>query len=152
MKRYAITTCALALLGCAGTTRVSESPKQESDTLPAWKRSCEEYAQAPVTIEYQDASGGGAVLYRTEGNAQGLRERAEEIARFHNNATAKLGELHDLYSIPHRASVEPIEGGAKLVLVPKHMQRRDLEELRRHVQQDVFIMQRHGCESGQEAL
>jgi hypothetical protein len=31
---------------------------------PAWKRSCTEYARAPVSIDYEDASGGAAVVYR----------------------------------------------------------------------------------------
>jgi hypothetical protein len=83
---------------------------------------------------------------------QALRVRTAEVARFHNGGAAKVPALHELYHLPHRASVVPLEDGAQLVLVPKRAHPQDLDELRRNVQQEVFNMQRNGCGSGQEAL
>lgn len=134
----------------AGTQPLDRAAQDASK--PAWKRSCREYAGAPVEITYQDASGGAAVLYRTKGNVERLRERTQEVARFHNSAGPKAPDLHDLYRIPHNAYVENFSGGAKLVLVPKSVSRSRLEDLRRNVQQEVSIMQKRGCGRGQEAL
>lgn len=152
MRPTPVLACAL-LLACAGAPscagRGSAAPRS---TTPAWKRSCEAYATGPVTFTYQDAPGGAAVLYRAPGSERGLRERAREIARFHNGSAAKNGALHDLSSIPHRASVEDIDGGAKLVLRVKTPRTDDLDRLRWNVQQDVALKQRGGCQSGMEAL
>ena len=157
MRRSRGLLCALALVGCASqggprppVQRTSRAEHEEPK--PAWRRTCTEYARAPVAISYQDAPGGAAVLYRTPGDAQALRTRTEEVAQFHNGGAAKIPALHDLYHVPHRASVEPLDDGAMLVLVPKHPDVRDLDTLRRNVQQEVFNMQRKGCGRGQEAL
>lgn len=144
--------CALMLLGCASVPPGHERNASQQAQRPAWKRSCEEYAQGPVAIDYQDAPGGAAVLYRAQGGERGLRERAEQIARFHNSSAGKVGALRDLSSVPHRAHVEEVDGGVKLVLTVKTLLRTDLERMRWSVQQDVFTMQKKGCQSGHEAL
>ncbi len=157
MRSSRVLLCALALLGCGSQASKraalqGASRAEHDERKPAWRRTCTEYARAPVAIIYQDAPGGAAVLYRTQGDAQALRVRTEQVARFHNGGAAKIPALHELYHLPHRASVEALDDGAKLVLVPKHPEARDLDELRRNVQQEVFNMQRKGCGRGQEAL
>jgi hypothetical protein len=154
-----VSTLLLVLPGCAAASRTPPraatqpfDPATQGVPKPAWKRSCREYAGAPVDITYQDASGGAAVVYRTKGNVERLRERTEEVARFHNSAAGKAPDLHDLYRIPHNARVENLSGGAKLVLVPKSLDPSLLEDLRRNVQQEVSNMRRKGCGRGQEAL
>ncbi len=144
------------LLGCASCRAYGANsasvPGERRQHLPAWRRGCREYAKAPVSISYQDAPGGAAVFYRTAGDAAALRARTEEVARFHNGGKAKIPALHELYHLPHRAFVEPLKDGAKLLLVPKRPDPSDLEVLRRNVQQEVFNMQRSDCGHGQEAL
>jgi len=164
MRRLAARVSIFLLSGCLAApgapapaqpapAQVGAPPPAGADAQkPAWQRSCEEYAGAPVALEYQDGSGGAAVLYRTRGSVQGLRQRIAQVAAFHNGAGHKAPDMHDLYHIPHRAYVEDIEGGAKLVLVPKSMAPRLLDELRRNVQQEVTRMQKHGCQHSQEAL
>jgi hypothetical protein len=140
----------LAVAGCS-TTSLTAGVRPAARP-PAWKRSCEEYARAPVEVSYEDGSGGAAVTYRTRGDAPALRARTEEIARFHNSARARPPALHDLYALPHYAYVEPLRDGAKIVLVPKSADPQQLEKLRRNVQQEVTTMRKHGCGTGQEAL
>ena len=135
----------LSLLACA----VSAGNPQPR---PAWKRGCTEYARAPVSIAYEDAPGGAAVVYRSRGNVAALRRRTHEVAAFHNDATTKVGALHDLYAIPHRAYVEEIEGGAKLILVAKGARPQLMDALRVQVQQETLMLRRRGCGTGQEAL
>lgn len=156
MRWCAAALCALFVSGCGGSPhgqqRTVGTNATAEEAKPAFKRSCSEYAGAPVAITYEDAPGGAAVLYRTQGNVEKLRERTEHVARFHNDSTSKTPWLHDLYSIPHRAYVSPLPDGAKLVLIAKGIAKRRQDELRSHVQQDVWIMQRKGCGAGQEAL
>lgn len=148
MRRVCAFFC-LSLLACALN---AASPPGQRAPKPAWKRSCTEYAGAPVRIDYEDASGGAAVLYRSQGDVAALRRRTREVAAFHNSAKPKAGALHDLYAIPHRAYVEDVEGGARLVLVPKSARRQFLDNLRLQVQQETLNMRRLGCGAGQEAL
>jgi hypothetical protein len=147
--RRARTLFVLTLLACA-TQPVT--PRAQPLVKPAWKRSCTEYARAPVSIDYEDASGGAAVIYRSQGDVAALRQRTREVAAFHNSAQPKIGALHDLFAIPHRAHVEELEDGAKLILVPKSARRQLLDSLRIQVQQETLTMRRRGCGTGQEAL
>jgi hypothetical protein len=145
----------LMLLGCGGSSAKPSLPGARPSAdggVPAWKRRCEEYAGAPVDVSYQDGSGGAAVLYRTKGNVQALRERTNEVARFHSSTRRRTPAMHDLNHVPHYAYVEELPEGAKLVLVPKSANPQQLEELRRNVQQEITNMQKHGCGGGQEAL
>ncbi|HEX6242364.1 MAG TPA: hypothetical protein VFZ61_15740 [Polyangiales bacterium] len=145
----------LALLGlwlCACASSARPTTGRTAEPKPAWKRSCTEYARAPVSVEYEDASGGAAVVYRTRGDVAALRQRTHEVAQFHNSSEAKLGALHDLSAIPHRARVEEVEDGARLVLTPKGARPQLLDALRLQVQQETFTLRRRGCGSGQEAL
>lgn len=145
---------ALVLLGCAHApgqaARAGGATTRQP--LPAWKRSCLDYAQGPISIDYQDAPNGASVIYRAKHGGEGLRVRAEEIARLHNGSTSKAAALHDLSSVPHTAHVEPVDGGAKLVLVVKTLRTSDVERMRWAVQQNVFAMQRRGCQASWEAL
>jgi hypothetical protein len=152
-------TLLVSLASCAGATSPAPRAARESAVVadagvppPAWKRRCEEYAGAPVKVGYQDASGGAAVLYRTKGDVRALRARTAEIADFHNGSRPKTPALHDLSNVPHYAYVEEIPEGAKLVLIPKGLDPRLLEKLRRTVQQEVTNMRKRGCGGGQEAL
>jgi hypothetical protein len=143
----------LILLGtCACASARATPPAGGKAPKPAWKRSCTEYARAPVSIEYEDAAGGAAVVYRTQGDVAALRLRTREVAQFHNSSELKLGALHDLSAIPHRAVVEELEDGARLVLISKGVRPQLLDALRLQVQQETFTLQRRGCGTGQEAL
>jgi hypothetical protein len=119
---------------------------------PAWKRSCLDYAEGPITVDYQDSPNGASVIYRAKHGGEGLRVRAEEIARLHNGSASKAGVLRDLSSVPHTARVESVDGGVKLVLMVKTPRTSDLERMRWAVQQNVSVMQRQGCQAGWEAL
>lgn len=144
--RFGSVLLCLCLLACAAKTVSPKAPQ------PAWKRGCTEYARAPVAIDYEDTPGGAGVVYQTRGDVTALRKRTREVAKFHNSATAKVGALHDLFAIPHRAHVEDVEGGARLVLVPKGVRFSMLDVLRVQVQQEVLTLRRRGCGAGQEAL
>jgi hypothetical protein len=113
---------------------------------------CDVYAEAPVEIGYEDITAGAAVLYRTGGNVVRLRERTQEVAKFHNGSQGKSRWLHDLRRIPHHASAEEIEGGAKLLLVADRARPASQDALRKYVQQEVWTMQKKGCGAGHEAL
>jgi hypothetical protein len=139
----------LGLLGCA--TNAADA-RGRAGEKPAWKRSCTAYARAPVGVHYEDAPGGAAVVYRTQGDVAALRQRTREVAQFHNSAASKLGALHDLFAIPHRAHVEEVEDGARLVLVPKGARPQRVDALRVQVQQETMMLRRRGCGTGQEAL
>jgi hypothetical protein len=147
-----------SLASCAGAASPAPRARPEPPVSdagvqpPAWKRRCEEYAGAPVKVSYQDASGGAAVIYRTKGDVRGLRARTDEIASFHNGSRSKTPAVHDLSNVPHYAYVEDVSEGAKLVLIPKGVDPRLLEKLRRTVQQEVTNMRERGCGGGQEAL
>lgn len=143
----------LALAACTPSQMPNASaPVAARREVPVWRRSCTEYARAPVRVDYQDAPGGAAVIYRTKGDVAALLRRTREIGQFHNSSRSKLGALHDLSSIPHRAYVEPLKDGARLVLVSKGPPRQRTDALRMQVQQEVFNLQRRGCGTGQEAL
>jgi len=155
MKMIYAPLLALVLLGCVHPTptpRATANQPGPQGVPPAWKRSCLDYTPGPVSIDYQDAPNGASVIYRAGEGSAGLRVRADEIARFHNEPGSKIGDLHVLSSVPHRAHVEAIEGGVKLVLTAKSLRISDLGRLQRAVQQDVFVMQSRGCQAGQEAL
>jgi hypothetical protein len=148
-RAWAIVGLSLSLFACATSMG---SPRAEPSPKPAWKRSCTEYARAPVRIDYEDASGGAALVYRTRGDVTALRQRTLEVAEFHNSTGSKIGALHDLFAIPHRAYVEEVKGGTKLILVPKGVRPQQLDALRVQVQQETLNMRRRGCGTGQEAL
>jgi hypothetical protein len=137
----------LSLLACA-----TNATGARGAAKPAWKRSCTEYARAPVGVHYEDAPGGAAVVYRTRGDVAALRQRTREVAHFHNSAASKVGALHDLFAIPHRAHVEEVDEGARLVLVAKGARPQRLDALRLQVQQETLTLRRRGCGTGQEAL
>jgi hypothetical protein len=143
---------ALSVLGCSHASAVPASGPTTRQPLPAWKRSCLDYAQGPISIEYQDAPNGASVIYRAKDGGEGLRVRAEEIARLHNGSTSRAGSLHDLSSVPHTARVESVDRGVKLVLLVKTLRTSHLERMRWAVQQNVLVMQRQGCQASWEAL
>ena len=142
----------LTLLAC-GTSQPSRFPMGATATPegepPAWKRSCSREGEPRAKVEYEDAPGGAAVIYTTEGDPTYLRERAVEVARYHNTAAPARG-MHDLADVPHTAMIEYIEHGVRLTLFTSA--RDDVEELRINVQQDVWAKQKRGCAAGQEAL
>ena len=154
MRLNGVLVYALLLVGCVPAAVPSADPRAPAQPrqLPAWQRPCAAYATGPVAIEYQDAPGGAAIIYRAPGSESGLRARAREVAQFHNSSAAKNGVLHDLSSVPHRTDVEDIDGGVKIVLRAKSVRTTDLDRLRWSVQQDVQMKQKGGCQSGQEAL
>ena len=124
-------------------------PALAKGEAPAWKRACSREGDAPVTLAYRDAPGGASVHYTTAGDAAYLRQRVTDVARYHN-AAAPITGMHDLANIPHTAMVQELDNGIALTLFTSD--RRHMEELRVHVQQDVWIMRRKGCGAGQEAL
>jgi len=156
MKRalavLSILFCACVPAPASTASNSTATGTEQPAPKPAWKRSCTEYARAPVNVTYEEAVGGAAVVYTTQGDVAALRQRTREVAEFHNSSKSKVRALHDLFAIPHRAQAEDIEHGARLTLVPKSVRPRDLESLRINVQQEVFTLRRRGCGTGQEAL
>jgi hypothetical protein len=151
MKLRAMVVEMLLVGGCAGKqSPAPEGAKEAPLDKPAFMTGCDVYAEAPVQIGYEDATGGAAVLYHTAGNIAKLRERTNEVAAFHNGSQGKTAYLHDLRAIPHTASVEEIEDGAKLTLVSTRPRSQDA--LRKHLQQEVWTMQKQGCGASHEAL
>lgn len=150
MKTYFGAACLLVLLGCAHGSGTTRSQKVSEQQL-AWARVCEGEPGAPVHINYEDASGGAAVLFTTQGDPSPLQEHAEQVARLHNRGARELSG-NDLSEVrlPHTAEVEQLQNGAKLTLLPRRPT--DLDGLRRHVQQDITWMKRHGCTTSTEVL
>jgi hypothetical protein len=144
--------CAVLLLGLFACATNAETSRMRPTPRPAWQRSCTEYARAPVNIRFEDAPGGAAVVYRSQGNAAALRRRTREVAAFHNSEASKVEALQELFEIPHWAYVEDVNGGAKLILVPKDALPHLLVALRLEVQQETLMLRRHGCGTGPEAL
>jgi hypothetical protein len=153
MKWRRSVVAVLCLCGCAGgQSPAPQSTGEEPVEKPAFMRDCDLYAEAPVEIGYEDITGGAAVLYRTSGNVARLRERTQEVAKFHSGTQGKSRWLHDLRAIPHHATAEDIEGGAKLLLVSDRARPAYQDSLRKNVQQEVWTMQKKGCGAGREAL
>lgn len=152
MKQRLTILTALTLAAC-GTSQPSRFPMGGSVTAegerPAWKRSCSREGEPRAKVEYEDAPGGATVIYTTHGDPTYLRERAVEVARYHNGAAPTRG-MHDLADVPHTAMIEYIDQGVRLTLFASA--RDDVEELRINVQQDVWAKQKRGCAAGQEAL
>jgi len=151
------TVVALLMFGaCAGTRPTAQGAQTESGEEPLAKPpfmgSCEKYAEAPVELGYEDTTAGAAVIYRTRGNVARLRERTREVAAFHNSSVGKTRWLHDLRSVAHSASVEDVEGGAKLTLLVTRIRPGAQDLLRIHVQKEVSNMQKQGCQVSHEAL
>jgi hypothetical protein len=149
--KFAFAGMALLALGCAGTQRTTnaQSTSSTAGTLHQRSAACVSQDHEPVEIAYRDAPGGGSVLFATDGSPDALRARVEQLAEFHNSNDTQLA-MHDLYSIPHRAKVEPLERGAKLILTASA--NNDEDALRKSVQQDVEQLKAHGCIASEEAL
>lgn len=139
----------LSLAACATSP---ETPRTQAPQRQAWERSCTEYARAPVSVRFEDVPGGAAVVYRSQGNLAALRQRTREIADFHNSPTSNVGAPHDLFEVPHRAYVEEVKDGARLVLMPNSTRPQLLDALRLEVQEETLMLRRHGCGTGPEAL
>jgi hypothetical protein len=148
----------LLLCACAGTQQpapqgtAQAQSEEEPLEKPPFMGSCELYAEAPVTLSFENATAGAAIIYQTTGNVARLRERTQEVAKFHNGTLGKTRYLHDLRMIEHSATVEDVEGGAKLTLLVDRVRPGAQDSLRNHVQQEVTNMQKLGCEASHEAL
>lgn len=143
MHKYLWAWVTLACLGCGGSAQLDHgstaaSKERDNEAVTSWKGSCAALPDTPVRVSYQDTSGGAAVLFATDGDPEPLRERVEEVARHHDQPTAR-----DLYDLPHTATVQDTEDGAKLTLTASAFN--DMDALRRHVQKDVWAMQRSDC-------
>jgi hypothetical protein len=145
MTKWAFACMTLAL-GCAGTQQPTSPMTGASHKRTA---ACVSQDHQPVEIAYRDAPGGSTVSFATDGSAEALRERVEELAEFHNS-DLRQNEMHDLTAVPHRAEFEPAERGAKLTLTASA--NNDEDALRKSVQQEVEQLKAHGCIASQEAL
>jgi hypothetical protein len=69
-----------------------------------------------VKLQYAPSGGGAAMLFTTANldEEAELRRRVAELAAYHNK-----GEKLAMITHPHRADVQPIEGGARMDLIPK---------------------------------
>lgn len=78
---------------------------------------------AGTRVTAQDTQDGVAVVFTTSGDVAQLRERVHEMAAMHEHMMMR--------AVPSTARAEDIDGGARIVLVPKDAAQ--LTELRAHV-------------------
>jgi hypothetical protein len=69
-----------------------------------------------VKLDYAEFGGGASMVFVTSDKSEEseLRRRVAELAAYHNKNGSKLAMLNH----PHRADVQPIEGGARIDLTP----------------------------------
>lgn len=129
MRKLANAALACALLGC-GTGARSHAPQvaetSGSGGVPATPlplqaqgedccQSCP-LALEGVKLQFAEVGAGPVMIFTTDeqSDEEELRRRVAELAEFHNEHPNKLAMLHR----PHHAEMKPIEGGARLDLLP----------------------------------
>jgi hypothetical protein len=94
-----------------------------------------------VKLQYAESGGGAVMLFTTsdESEQEELRRRVAELAAYHNHKQHKLAMM----TLPHRANMQPIEGGARLDLVPRGLD--EPRVFRSEVEREVQWMQKGHC-------
>jgi hypothetical protein len=130
MRKVANAALVCALLGCGGGARSHEpqvretsgseeaqavTPRSLADEGGDCCQSCP-LALEDVKLDFAEIGGGAAMVFTTADSSdeEELRRRVAELAAYHNRSDHKLAML----SHPHRADVKPIEGGARMDLIP----------------------------------
>ncbi len=109
-----------------------------------------------VTISAEDTSQGAAIVFTTkQGDVADLRNRVRKMAEWHNAQRADGGMMmgggHQghgmkgpgMMPFAATASAEDVEGGARLVMVPKNPA--ELAAVRSHVHEHAMRMARGDC-------
>ena len=148
MKRFANIAVMLLLFGCghgsANQGKAIEPPPVQPLPLVAEGgdccRSCP-VALEGVKVDYAESGGGAVMLFTTadKTNEEELRRRVNELAALHNRDEHKLAMI----TLPHRAEVQPIDGGARLDLVPRAFN--DTQTFRTEVEREVQWMREGHC-------
>jgi hypothetical protein len=135
--------------GCASrqeTSRTEASTQAQAQQAQPQKQTMCPLAVPGVQVESAEAEGGAAIVYKTseQGQVDELRKRVRMMAEAHNQRAQQgvpaVGEVPAL--APARASVEDVDGGAKMVLTA--IDPADAASVREHVQQRVAVMQKTG--------
>jgi hypothetical protein len=93
-----------------------------------------------TTVTSEDTDRGAIVEYVTTGDVEELRTRVnDEAARLHGAPANGSGPLTD---VPSTATVQHVDGGARLSLVPDDPIRRS--DLQQDVRNNVALMQENG--------
>lgn len=156
MRKVASAALLCALLGCGGGARSHEPQARASSgsehgevavTLPLEDHATNCCQSCPlaiegVRVEYAESGGVPAMVFVTSDKSQEeeLRRRVAELAAYHNKHDNKLAMLNH----PHRANVQPIEGGVRMDIIPDSGLN-EASGFRREVESEVRWMQDGHC-------
>jgi hypothetical protein len=156
MRKLANAALVYALLGCGAWAASHETPQvhetsgsEEAQSVTPLSlvdqgsnccQSCP-LALEGVKLEYAESGGGAAMVFTTSDRSEEaeLRRRVAELAAYHNDEH-KLAMLNH----PHRADVQPVEGGARMDLVP-NSGFNESRGFRQDVEREVKWMQQGHC-------
>lgn len=136
-KRFwAALTTSLLIIACGG----SKPPPPTSTTAPAHH---EMAGMCPLEVSgtqvaSAETSDGAAIAFTTTGDVANLRQRVHHMAEMHDHMAGEMMKM-----VPSSAHAEDIDGGARIVLVPKDPAQ--LSELRAHVRDHAAMMAGGHC-------
>lgn len=159
----------LASLLAVGTVACGSSgTKSQSTTAsappPAQHEAghCDMKEMAGAKVNATDTANGIAVEFTTTGDVAALRTHIHKMADMHNGMAMHeggemhggmgsgdmhggmgSGEMHGMKMVPSKATVEDIDGGARIVLVPNDPAQ--LADLRTHVREHAAMMAKGEC-------
>lgn len=160
MRIQALSGMVVAVLlgGCASTSGARSEPTTDSTAAPANQSGMNMKMMAEkcpmkvpgTTVAAADAEGGVTLAFITStGDVAELRQRVRGMAEMHNHHHATGGMMKggmmkgDMMIPAATASVEDIEGGARLILRPKDQAQ--LEVLREHARKHAGQMTTGEC-------
>jgi hypothetical protein len=147
-----IAAIAAVLAGCASTSGARSEPTTSAATPPAHEHGMGMMGDtcpmqvAGTTVTPADVEGGVALVFTTgSASVVELRQRVRRMAEMHDQRGASGGmRMGGGMMMPAAtATVEDIEGGARLVLRPKNPAQ--LEALREHARMRAGRMARGEC-------
>ena len=156
---FYVTSAVLAASVAVGCAHAS-APPEEHTTTTAAKACCGKNMQGAqrmqgmhgqhgmmcpmaipgTTVSAVETSDGAALEYKTTGDVADLRARVHRMADMHDHGGCPM--MPQMATPPSTASVEDIEGGARIVFRPKDTMQ--IRALREHVRNEAAEM-RSGC-------
>jgi hypothetical protein len=157
---------AVGTLAC-GSSGTKSQPTTASAPPPAQHEAgqCDMKEMAGAKVNATDTANGIAVEFTTSGDVAALRTHVHKMADMHNGMAPHEGgemhggmgsgemhggmgsggmhEMHGMKMVPSRATVEDIDGGARIVLVPNDPAQ--LADLRTHVREHAAMMAKGEC-------